>query len=50
MFALAGDLPGYEDASRAFHRGEAATFAEITSAWPGDVRDYVRTLADHAAA
>jgi len=50
MFALAGDLPGYEEASRAFHRGETATFAEIIGAWPGDVRDYVRTLADHAVA
>ncbi len=45
MFALAGDLPGYEDASRAFHRDDATGFARCMADWPADVRDYVALLA-----
>lgn len=45
MLALAGNLPGYEEASRAFHRQERERFEALTEAWPVDVRDYVRTLA-----
>ncbi len=48
MFALAGDLPGYEEASRAFHRREAERFDQLIVAWPADVRDYVRLLAERA--
>ncbi len=50
MSALAGDLPGYEEASRAFHRREGARFHALTEPWPVDVRDYVRTLASRAVA
>jgi hypothetical protein len=45
MLALGGDLPGYEEASRAFHRGERERFEALLEAWPADVRDYVRALA-----
>ncbi|UPG90084.1 DUF2239 family protein [Luteibacter aegosomaticola] len=45
MLALAGNLAGYEEASRAFHRREGERFTALTEAWPGDVRDYVRGLA-----
>jgi hypothetical protein len=45
MLALAGNLSGYEEASRAFHRREGDRFATLTEAWPADVRAYVRTLA-----
>ncbi|WP_413624895.1 DUF2239 family protein [Luteibacter sp. Lutesp34] len=45
MLALGGDLPGYEEASRAFHRGERERFEALLEAWPADVRDYVRMLA-----
>lgn len=48
MFALAGDLPNYEEASRAFHRREGTRFAELMVAWPDDVRGYVITLATRA--
>ena len=48
MRTLAGDLPGYEDASRAFWRGEQAAFERLTKAWPADVRSYVRRLAKPA--
>ena len=48
MSALAGDLPGYEEASRAFHRHETERFATLIQDWPDDVRDYVRALASRA--
>ncbi len=45
MLAMAGDLPGYEEASRAFWRKEHACFIQLTDAWPADVREHVRRLA-----
>lgn len=49
MLALAGNLPGYEEASRAFHRHEAERFQALIRDWPEDVRDYIGTLAARAA-
>ncbi len=43
--AMAGDLPGYEEALRAFYAGDAARFAALTEGWPPDVRDHARRLA-----
>lgn len=43
--AMAGDLPGYEEALRAFYAGDAAKFTAQTDAWPPDVRDHARRLA-----
>lgn len=48
MLALAGNLPGYEEASRAFHRHDTARFAAMTENWPPDVRHYVRLLVSRA--
>ena len=48
MRTLAGDLPGYEEASRAFWRGERKAFDRHVREWPADVRAYVRQLAIHA--
>ncbi|MFC4452523.1 DUF2239 family protein [Deinococcus sonorensis] len=45
MTALAGDLPGYEEASRALYAGRTDLLAEHTAAWPPDVRAYVLRLA-----
>jgi hypothetical protein len=45
MRTLAGDLPGYEEASRAFWRGEQPAFERFTRPWPTDVRCYLRRLA-----
>jgi hypothetical protein len=44
MTALAGDLPGYEEATRALFAGDAARLSEITSDWPADVASYVMRL------
>ena len=48
MSALAGDLPGYEEALRAFYAGDADGFAARIAAWPMGVRDYVGLLAARA--
>ena len=44
MSALAGNLPGFDDASRALFAGNREAFAEATEAWPADVRDHARWL------
>lgn len=44
LFAMAGNLPGYEEASRALFRGESLRFAELVSSWPKDVRNYALRL------
>lgn len=48
MLAMAGNLPGYEEASRAFWRKERERFTQLTAAWPQDVREHVRHLATRA--
>jgi len=48
MQAMTGDLPGHEETSRAFWRGERDRFEQLTSAWPHDVREHVRRLAARA--
>lgn len=45
LAAIAGDLPGYEEALRALFAGDAAAFADRTAAWPEDVRAYAERLA-----
>ena len=48
MSAMAGDLPDFEEASRALFAGDSDKFAARTAGWPGDVRDHVRELAQNA--
>lgn len=53
MSALAGDLPGFEEASRALFAGDTDRLAALTDGWPGDVRDHLMRLlqppeAEHA--
>jgi hypothetical protein len=45
MGAMAGNEPGYEEASRALYAGDGARFAVLTESWPADVRDHARRLA-----
>jgi hypothetical protein len=45
MSAMAGDMPGFEEASRALFANDAARFRELSEGWPVDVRDYARHLA-----
>lgn len=48
MSAMTGNLPGHEEASRAFWRGERDAFHALTDTWPADVRDHLRALAGRA--
>lgn len=45
MVAVAGDLPGFEEAARALFAGRYDALERKTSAWPRDVRAYALRLA-----
>lgn len=45
MSAVAGDLPGFEEATRALFANDGVRMRELTAAWPTDVRDYALRLA-----
>lgn len=44
MTTLGGDLPGYEDATRALFARDPGQFEQLIAGWPTDVRDYVQAL------
>ena len=44
IFAIAGDLPGFEEASRALFADDHLRFSELTKNWPADVRDHAVAL------
>lgn len=48
LSAMAGNLPGFEEATRAFFAGDRARFDDQIEHWPVDVRDHARRLADPA--
>lgn len=45
MSALAGDMPGFEDASRALFADDYACLAQLARTWPDDVAAYVLRMA-----
>ncbi|MBV7257464.1 DUF2239 family protein [Pacificimonas sp. WHA3] len=48
MSAIAGDLPGFEEAARALFAADADKFAAQTKDWPGDIRTHAHMLAKDA--
>jgi hypothetical protein len=50
MSAMAGNAPGFEEATRALFAGDAARFDELIEPWPRDVRDHAKKLAAAALA
>ena len=48
MTAMAGDLPGYEEATRMLFAGDWTAFDAATEAWPEDVREVAREMAGRA--
>jgi len=44
IWAMAGNLPGFEAASRALTRKEHDAFDRMIEEWPTDIRDHVRKL------
>jgi len=49
LSALAGDLPGYEEAIRALFAGDLPLFQQRMASWPGDIGQYAGKLASGAA-
>jgi hypothetical protein len=45
MSAMAGNLPGFEEAARALFADERRRFAALIAAWPEDIRDHIVKLA-----
>jgi hypothetical protein len=45
MVALAGNLPGFEEATRALFAGNREGYDEEVASWPADVRDHAKKLA-----
>ena len=50
MTVMAGDLPGFEEALRAFYRKEKERFNGLIEPWPRDIRAHVKKLVAAAAA
>jgi uncharacterized protein len=48
MTTMAGDLPGYEEALRAFYRRNREQFDELVAPWPRDIRIHLKKLAEVA--
>lgn len=44
LYLVAGDLPQFEEAYRAFYAGDETGFLALIEAWPADVRDHSRIL------
>jgi hypothetical protein len=48
LSAMAGNLPGYEEASRALYAANRARFEELILDWPRDIRAYMQRQAEDA--
>lgn len=48
MYAVAGNLAGFKDATRALFARDAARFESSVAKWPKDVREHATRLADGA--
>ncbi|HBN08396.1 MAG TPA: DUF2239 domain-containing protein [Cyanobacteria bacterium UBA8530] len=48
MWVMAGNLPHFEEASRALSRKEYESFDRIIETWPNDIREHVRKLMEKA--
>jgi hypothetical protein len=44
MWAMAGNLPGFEEASRALYAGDQGRLEELIRDWPQDIRKYLERL------
>jgi len=48
MSAIAGNLPGYEEACRALYAGDRERFEDRIRNWPHDIRRHIQRLAEAA--
>lgn len=49
MSVVAGDLPGFEEATRALFAGDGQHLADLMASWPSDIGDQVLAFLDQAA-
>jgi len=45
MSTMAGDLPGFEEASRTLFADDRRRFGDLVAGWPRDIRDHIVKLA-----
>lgn len=45
MSEMAGDMPGFEEASRALFANQSEKLGQLIAGWPGDVREHLARLA-----
>lgn len=48
MSAMAGNMPGFEEATRALFAGNSERFESLTDPWPADIRNHARKLSTSA--
>jgi hypothetical protein len=48
MWAIAGDFPDFEEASRALYAGDGTRLRRLTRGWPKDVRAHLLAVAQGA--
>jgi len=48
MSAMAGNLPGFEEATRALFSGDSGRFKSLVASWPVDIRDHAQKLSQAA--
>ena len=48
LSAIAGDYPGFEEATRALFAADEARFDQMVALWPPDIRDHAKRLAEIA--
>jgi hypothetical protein len=48
LSAMAGDLAGYEEATRALYAGSRVDFENPMQDWPHDIRAHAQRLAEEA--
>jgi uncharacterized protein len=48
MSAMAGNMPGFEEATRALFAGNSERFDDLINSWPIDIRDHARKLSASA--
>ena len=48
MSAMAGNQPGFEEATRAFFANNAERFEQLSETWPPDIREHALVLASRA--
>lgn len=44
MSAMAGDLPGFEEAARALFAEDRERYLDLIAGWPPDIRDHCTVL------